>query len=321
MGGSTFLDGPAAGALAGGVAQARSSAARSGRHAFAALILANLMLAFGPWMVRLADVGPVAAGFWRMALAAPFLLLIARRGLNGSGAPAAGLVALVAVGGLFFAADLAAWHVGIHLTKLANATLFGNASSFLLVVYGFAIVRRLPGRLQAAALALAAAGAGLLLGSSYELSPRHFTGDLFALLAGLFYTFYLVAVDRARRTLAPMPVLAIATAAGALPLLVFALALGEQVMPGDWTPLILLSLGSQLIGQGLLVYAVGHLSPVVVGLGLLTQPAASAVIGWFAYGETLGPADAAGAVLIAVALVLIRLPERGLASKSGEDHS
>ena len=56
------------------------------------------------------------------------------------------------------------------------------------------------------------------------------------MLAGLFYTFYLIAVDRARRAMAPWPVLAIATAAGALPILLFALALGEQVMPGDWTP-------------------------------------------------------------------------------------
>lgn len=107
-----------------------------------------------------------------------------------------------------------------------------------------------------------------------------------------------------------MPVLAVATAAGALPLLLFAIFLGEQVVPGDWTPLILLSLGSQLIGQGLLVYAVGHLSPVVVGLALLTQPAVTAAIGWFAYGERLGTADAVGAVMIAAALVLIRLPER-----------
>jgi drug/metabolite transporter (DMT)-like permease len=290
------------------------SSAESGRFAFAALILANLLLAFGPWMVRLADVGPVAAGFWRVALAAPFLLLLARRGFAGPAAPSPGLVTLVAIGGLFFAADLAAWHVGILMTKLANATLFGNASSFLLVLYGFLIARRLPGRLQAAALALAGAGAALLLGSSYELSSEHFTGDLFALLAGLFYTFYLIAVDRARRTMAPMPVLAIATAAGALPLLVFALALGEPVMPNDWTPLVLLSLGSQLIGQGLLVYAVGHLSPVVIGLGLLSQPVASAAIGWFAYGEGLGPADAVGALLICAALVLIRLPERTAAA-------
>ena len=56
------------------------------------------------------------------------------------------------------------------------------------------------------------------------------------------------------------------------------LAAGGALVYLAWqaTPLILLSLGSQLFGQGLLVYSVGHLSPVVVGLGLLTQPVAAA---------------------------------------------
>jgi drug/metabolite transporter (DMT)-like permease len=159
-------------------------------------------------------------------------------------------------------------------------------------------------------LLLALAGGALLLGSSYELSPLYLRGDLLAVLAGLFYTSYLVTIDRARRTLKPLPVLALATIAGAAPLLVVAFALGEQVMPGDWTPLVLLSLGSQVIGQGLLVYAMGHLKPLVVGLGLLTQPAMTAVIGWLVYGEGFGPADGIGAILICAALVLIRLPER-----------
>lgn len=291
--------------------QSRSSpSGRAGRYAFPALIAGNLVLALGPWMVRLTDVGPVASGFWRVALAIPFLLLLAWRQQAGREAPPWILVAIVAAGGLFFAADLAAWHVGIGLTKLANASLFGNASSFVLVLYGFVMLRRLPRRVQALALLLAAAGAGLLMGSSYELSPKNFTGDLFCLAAGLLYTGYLIAVDRARRTMAPMPVLAVATAAAALPLLLLALALGQKVIPADWTPLLILSFGSQVVGQGLLVYAVGYLSPVVVGLGLLAQPAAGAVIGRLAYGETFSLADGAGAVLIAVALVLIRLPER-----------
>jgi len=291
--------------------QSRSSSAeRAGRYAFPALIAGNLVLALGPWMVRLADVGPVASGFWRVALALPFLFLLAWRQQSGREAPPWSLVAIVAVGGLFFAADLAAWHVGIGLTKLANASLFGNASSFILVLYGFVILRQLPRGVQALALALAAGGAALLMGSSYELSPKNFTGDLFTLAAGLLYTGYLLAVDRARKTMAPMPVLAIASAAATLPLLLLALALGQKVMPGDWTPLLILSFGSQVVGQGLLVYAVGHLSPIVVGLGLLAQPAAGAVIGRLAYGETFNVADAMGAVLIAAALVLIRLPER-----------
>ena len=71
--------------------------------------------------------------------------------------------------------------------------------------------------------------------------------------------------------------------------------------------MILLALGSQVLGQGLLVYAMGHLSALVIGLGLLTQPVATAAIGWFVYGERLGPADLAGAAAIGAALVLVRL--------------
>lgn len=261
-------------------------------------------------MVRMADVGPVASGFWRLALAIPLLLLFARYATKESFRPSWAIGSLIAIGGLFFAADLAAWHFGIKLTKLANATLFGNTSSLLFPIYGFIAARMLPRRLQALALLLAAGGAALLLGNSYELSPDHLKGDLLAILAGLFYTFYLIAIDRARQTLKPMPVLALATIAGAGPLLVFSLLLGEQVVPNDWTPLILLSLGSQVIGQGLLVYAMGHLSPIVVGLGLLTQPAVTALVGWLAYDERLSLTDGAGALLICAALVLIRLPER-----------
>ncbi len=290
--------------------QPRSTAPTTGRFAFPALIAGSLMLAFGPWMVRLADVGPVASGFWRLAIVSPLLLLIGWRDSRRQARPAAGLVALVLVGGLFFAADLASWHVGIGITKLANASLFANCSSFLLVIYGFVILGALPRPIQILSLACAAAGTALLLGSSYELSPRNFVGDLFALLAGLFYTFYLIAIDRARKVMKPMPVLALATVAGTLPLLVFAWLLGETIMPRDWTPVILLSVGSQLIGQGLLVYAVGNLSPVVVGLGLLSQPAAGGLIGWLVYGEGMSVADAIGALLIGTALVLIRLPEK-----------
>jgi drug/metabolite transporter (DMT)-like permease len=293
---------------------------RQARTAFIALIVANLFLAAGPWMVRLADVGPVAAGFWRLALAIPFLAFLAWRSGGGKAAPTTALIVTIVIGGLFFAADLAAWHVGIHLTKLANATLFGNSSSFLFAIYGFVLLRTLPTKVQGAAIALAVIGTALLLGGSYDLSPQNLRGDLLAILAGFFYCFYLIAIDRARKVMAPMPVLAIATAAGALPILLFSIALGEQVLPVNWGPVILLSAGSQLFGQGLLVYAMGHLSPVVVGVGLLTQPVAAAAIGWLAYRETFGLMDLAGAILICAALVLIRLPAPKLASEASEDH-
>jgi drug/metabolite transporter (DMT)-like permease len=130
--------------------------------AFPALILANLFLAAGPWMVRLADVGPVAAGFWRLALAVPFLAFLALRQGRGQPLPGWGLVAGVALGGIFFAADLAAWHAGILRTTLANATLFGNFASFLFAIYAFILLRTLPRPVQLLALLLAGIGTLLL---------------------------------------------------------------------------------------------------------------------------------------------------------------
>ena len=47
------------------------------RLAVPALLLGNVALAFGPWLVRLADVGPVAVGFWRVTIALPFLFAFA----------------------------------------------------------------------------------------------------------------------------------------------------------------------------------------------------------------------------------------------------
>ena len=52
----------------------------------------------------------------------------------------------------------------------------------------------------------------------------------------------------------------------------------------------------------------------------LTQPAASAAIGWLAYDERLSLGDALGALLICAALVLIRWPERKLATLDVQAH-
>jgi drug/metabolite transporter (DMT)-like permease len=277
-----------------------------GGRAFLAMVVANIVLAFGPLLVRMADISPVGSGFWRLALAAPVLLLLCKfAGQPITRMPRGTFVALI-LGGIFFAADLAAWHSGIVRTKLANATLFGNIAVFTFSAYGLIIARRLPNRGQAAAILLAAIGTMLLLGRSYELSPRLLHGDLFCIVAGLCYTIYLIAIGKARNILQPLPTLAIVTAAGAVPMLVLAFALGETVWPHAWWPLILLALGSQVVGQGLLVYAVGLLSPMAVGLGFLIQPLVAAILGMVLYREQMGIADIAGGVAIAVALVLVR---------------
>lgn len=274
--------------------------------ALAALLVANLSLAFGPLLVRLADVGPVASAFWRMGLAGP-VLFVAAVLLGGRPVERArGLWPTIAIGALAFAADLGSWHLGIVRTTLANATLFGNSATLIYPIYGFLIARAWPNRPQAAALVLAFAGASLLLGRSAELSTRHLVGDLLCLLAGVLYAAYFIQMAKVRARMDALPALALSTLVSALPLLAVALLLGEQVVPTNWTPLLLLALFSQVVGQGCMIYALGHFSPLVMGIALLLQPIVAAITGWVAFGEQLGALDLLGAGLVATALVLVR---------------
>ena len=292
-----------------------SDAIPTPRWAFPALIGCAVMLSFGAMFVRLADTGPVATGFWRMALALPLLALIAAREERKGGAAEASrgvsvLWWMPVTAGIFFALDITAWHLGIPLTRLANATLFGNSATLFLAIYGMVLARRVPRGWPAFALLLAAAGTAVLMGRSLEVSRESLIGDALCLFAGFIYTGYVVVMQRARAAGGtPWQLLFRSTLATAPILLLVSWALHERLVPGDWTPLILLALSSQVIGQGLMIIALPYFSPLVVGLSLLLQPVIAAIAGLVLFDERLGAIDIAGAVMIAAALVLVRLPE------------
>ena len=271
-----------------------------------ALLGGNVALAIGPWFVRVADAGPVAAGFWRLFLALPFMVLLARaNGQRLTGMPATTL-ALVALGAVTFALDLASWHIGIGMTRLGNATLFGNAGSVVLLFWGFLVARTLPGKLEWLAIIFALSGAAILMGRSLEISNETLIGDLFSVAAGLLYAVYLLTLQGARGQFGSWSLLVWVSIFGAPVLLVIAIALGEPVWPQAWGPVVGLFVLSQLVGQGLMVFALKYFPPLVVGLALLTQPVVASIYGWLAFGEVLSGMDIVGMVLVGAALAVSR---------------
>lgn len=289
------------------MAPASASATRVRLLPLAALLVGNAALAMGPWFVRIADTGPVATGFWRVALALPLLALLAR----ANGQPIGGLprktLLVVLLGGLFFGFDVASWHTGIGMTRLANATLFGNAGSLVLMAWGFIAWRRMPHGREWPAMIAALAGAAILMGRSFEISPRTLLGDWFCLLGGMLYAGYLIILKDARKTVGGWSLLTWSGIASAVVLMAIALIAGEKIVPDDWRPVIGLAISSQIIGQGLLVYALRHFTPLIIGIALLCQPAVAALAGWLSFGEVLSPMDFVGIALVGSALVLARI--------------
>ena len=268
--------------------------------------MGNICLAFGPWLVHRSDVSPEAAAFWRLLIAVPLLALAVRISRGALPRIDRRLGIALALGGMFFALNLTFWHIGLLHTRFANASLFANVASFTFPAYGYLLARRWPHPRSAFALLLAAAGLILLAGRSYELSPADLKGDMLCVLGGLCYTGYLAALDGVRGSHAPLPLMLLLCMATVPFIGVIAGLAPPPFWPRDWTPLILLAICSQVLGQGAMLYALGRLPPVVVGLALMIQPIGNAAIGWIVYGQRLGLADLLGAMLIGAALVLVR---------------
>ena len=283
------------------------------RLAFPALILGAAALGLGPIFVRLADVGPVASAFWRLALSLPLLLLLftLRRGETTQASPPSPKVVLAC--GFFFAIDIGLWHLSIARTSVANATLLANLNVIFVVLAGIFLFRERVGVRFLAALAIALLGAAALMGSSIRFAPARVPGDLLAIAAAALYGAYLVAAKELRKRISVVQVLLWTGAITAAVLLPVSALLGERLWPASaagWLPLVGLGLICQVSGQGLVVFALAHLPANFSALTLLIQPVVAALLAWQLFGEALGALELAGAVLVLTGILLARLSLR-----------
>jgi len=214
---------------------------------------------------------------------------------------------------VFFACDLGAWHLSIVFTSVANATLLANVAPLFVTLGGFLLFRERFTRLFLFGLALAMGGAGILMGDSLMLSPVTFRGDLLGVLTAVFYASYILAIGRLRARLSTPMVLFWSTLVSAILLWPAALASGEAILPTSafgWFILVALALVSQVIGTGLIAYALAHLPAAFSSVGLLLQPVLAAALAWILFGESLGAMQGLGALGVLFGIALARKGSR-----------
>lgn len=286
--------------------------AETSRVAAAMLCLVAGAVAMGvsPLFVRFADVGPLASAFWRVALALPALWLWAwleARGRSAGSRPSWNRA--VVLSGLFFAGDLVFWHLAIVETTVANATFLATMAPVWVILASGLVIREPVGREAVFGLGLCVLGAALLIGLSYSFAPRRLNGDVYGVITSMFFGAYFLAMRVARRTVPPGLLMFRGGLVTALVLLVVAVASGDRILPAGWNgiaTLLALALVSHAGGQGLLSYALGHLTAAFSSLVIFLEALTAAVAGWAVLGEVVSPAQAIGGAAILAGIWVAR---------------
>ena len=281
---------------------------RTELRALAALIAGAVLIGFAPIFVRLTDVGLTAVGFWRMALALPLLGVLMYKETDGIKIkPGLGWLLLA---GVFFCGDLVFWHQSIHMSSVANATLMTNLAPVFVTFASFFLFGERFRAVFIAGIALAIAGAIVLMSGSLKFGMQHLQGDLFAVVSAVFYAGYILGVSRARQRYGAMEVMFWATLSSAVLLCVVGNLQGDNFWPQSmhgWWVLIGLALLSHVAGQGLIAWALAHLSAAFSAVGLLVQPVAAAVFAWGLLAEPFGTTQALGGAIVLAGIVTCRL--------------
>src|SRR5947209_5629831 len=282
------------------------------RPALPALLLGATCIALSPIFVRVADVGPTASAFWRVALARPLLWPLLAL------APRAGAVRpdrkMLLAAGFAFAGDLGFWHWSIQFTSVANSTLLANLASLFVTLAMWLFWRERPSATFALGLAAALSGVGLLVHTSLQFSASALLGDALGVVTALFYAGYILAVKNLRdRGAATLQLMAVTTTLTALFLLPVALASGETLLPqstSGWLKLVGLAWISHCAGQGLIAYSLAHLPAAFSSVSLLFQPVMAALFAWVVLSEALTPLQIGGGIAVLAGIYLARRGSR-----------
>lgn len=285
---------------------------RQSRLAFAALIAGGIAIAFSPIFMRLSEIGPIATAVHRLLLGLPlfWLWLALEKGDGQQRGPAnwrdAGLLALA---GLFFALDLAAWHSSLGYTSVANATLLANNAPIFVALGAWLLWRERPTRGFVIGLTLSIIGCALLSRGGFKPGQSTLLGDGLALLTGVFYSGYFLTVKRLRARFTTAAIMTWSAMVGGLILLPAAWASEAALLPASlagWLAVLALALFSHVGGQSLITYAMAHLPAGFSALTLLIQPVGAAVLAWILFAEALGPLQLAGGLVVLAGIWLAR---------------
>jgi drug/metabolite transporter (DMT)-like permease len=281
-------------------------------------VLGALVIAFSAILVRLAEVSPSTAAFFRCAYALPLLGLLAWFEYRRYGARPLRDRVLAWGAGVLFAADLTFWHHSIEAVGAGLATVLGNTQVVLVGLLAWAILRERPDGRTLGSIPVVFGGvvliSGVVGGGAYGEDPV--LGVVFGVLTAISYALFILVLRHGNADMRrPAGPLFDATLTGA----VFSAIGGLVVGDIQWAPeleaqawLVLLALSSQVLGWLLISVSLPRLPAVLTSIVLMLQPVTTVFLGALIFSEAPSAVQLLGvAVVIAgVAVATIKPRER-----------
>ncbi len=276
-------------------------------RATAAVALGVLSISSAAILFRAAaPTHPLVEAAVRLSVAAVLLAPMVVRGWLAGKLPRPILRSAV-VCGLLYGVHFGSWVSSLAMTSVAASVTIVTATPLLLAVIARVTGRDRPDRRHYFAIALALVGVGLIGGHDLSAQGSALAGDGLALLGAFAMAFYLLIARSHGTRLEVWSFSGVACAVGAVSLLASSLVAGVPIAVSSaraFGYLVLAALVPQLVGHGMLTWALRELRPTVVGMATVGEPALATLLAWWLLGEVPAGQVLAGCTITLAAVML-----------------
>ena len=207
--------------------------------------------------------------------------------------------------GFCFSANQVIWSWSLEHTSIANSTILHNLTPIFTALGAYLFLNQRFDKRFILGMLIAIAGAVTIEVEDLSFGFYRFGGDLAALASAIFYSVYLVAIEKLREKLDIVSIVLGCCAIGCI--IVFPLLLIQQdsLFPHTfhaWLSVIVLAIVCQAIGQALIAYCLRTIPSGVVALLHLLCPCMSAIEAWLIFNQGFSVGNLIGFMTILTGL-------------------
>ena len=275
-------------------------------------LLGVMAISFTAVLVRLADVTPLTAGFFRAAYALPILLVMWLLTRKSDSRPRSDR-RLGFVSGLLLAADLWLFHSAIAAIGAGLGTLLANIQVVFVALAAWAIHDERPSPTAFIAIPVVFTGVALLsgLGRADTYGSDPVAGVILGAMSGVVYASFILTYRAANRSQSSaIGTLLDATAGTAVGTGLAGLATGTIDLSFVWPAhgwLLILAVLAQVFGWLMLGHALPRLPALTTSVLIMVQPIGALIWGALIFSERLSALQGTGVAVILLGVTAINV--------------
>lgn len=273
---------------------------------YSLLIFGVLCISWSAILVKLANVDGIASAFYRMFFGTLGILPVwffFRKPISDYKGV---LIAIVC--GALFASDIAFWNTSIMLSKASVSTLLANLAPIWVGIGALLFHKDKPGKSFWIGTATAILGVWIIVGPENIGEINLTKGNIFAIIASLFYGIYLLTTKYGRKGLDTFSFTSISMISSTVVLGVLCFFSDVKITgysTNSWIFLLILGLIPQVAGWLAINQSLGHIKPTTASVTLLSQSVFTAVFAIPVLGELLTLNEIGGAALVLAGIYMV----------------